>query len=672
MPLLLRLLRLSPALLLAGFAAAQRTPDEALHALQQGNHRFAADRSVGQPGGEGVRRTLARGQSPFAVVVCCSDARVPPEHVFNVGLGELIVVRVGGHVVDREVVAAVEHAVEQLQVPLCVVLGHEQCDVAAAALQRAEHAHPRSEHGAAVARLLERLEPAVRKAQQRDLGGRDLRAAVEEEHAHETVHELLRRSELLRRYASVGRFRAVAARYRMQGGSVEWLPHRPLPAEPSAEQVALESVPPALPPHVALRLLQSGHRRFLADTRPAPDLGATRREALLHGAQPLAVVLTCTDSRVVPEHVFDVGLGELAVVRLPAGVLSEDALATVELAAARAGAPLLLVMAHSDCEAFAEAADGPERKSLTPARRELLRLLEPATERARGHAGRDLLQAAAQAQALRTLAEARQRSRVVRELEAAGRFAMLACVYDLRSGDLHWLPDAAPSAVRSGAAAAHGDGHAAQQPLAHEHGAQAKSPHGSNAAPDAHAQKAHGGSGAHEHHGADAHGAHAHTQPDAGHDAHGHAAAPSGHGEHAAANDHLPLLDWADAPHPASRHDAPAHAAPGGETRHGAHDDPHGGHGAGAGDPHADSAHAQSAHHGAADGHDAHHDSSPHDSAHHDSAHHADPHAAHADHGEANGAHHPRHPLADPVVLLGIAGVLSLLVAAVIAVRTRN
>lgn len=80
--------------------------------------------------------------------------------------------------------------------------------------------------------LLEHIEPAVRKAQARSLGGKDLTDACEEENAHTTVHETMRRSELLRRYASVGKFRMVAARYHLDSGGVERLPDRPLPAAP--------------------------------------------------------------------------------------------------------------------------------------------------------------------------------------------------------------------------------------------------------------------------------------------------------------------------------------------------------------------------------------------------------------------------------------------------------
>jgi carbonic anhydrase len=453
----------------AGTAAAQRTPDEALRALRDGNERFAANRSLLQPLGEGVRRTLARGQSPFAVVLCCADSRVPPEHVFNCGLGELVVVRVAGHVADPETVASIEYAVEQLGAPLAVVLAHEHCGAVAAGAAQAHPDEPHAGHSAAMQQLLERIEPAVRKARERALGGKELLDACEEEHAHATVHDCLRRSALLRRHASAGRFRMVAARYDLDTGAVEWLPPRPEPLDAPAVDVPLPADAAAgMPPHVALRLLQAGHRRFLGDGKPTADLTPARREQLVAaGQQPLAIVLACADSRTPPEHVFDAGLGELFVVRVAGATLNDAALASIEHAATQLGASLLVVMGHSHCDALAAAAARPETQQLSPNQRALLLRLEPAVAAARAHGrGRDVVEHAARAHALRTVAEARSRSASLRRLEHEGRLTMLGCVYDVASGDLEWLKDTAvPHATDAAPRAAL---HAAANGAAHD------------------------------------------------------------------------------------------------------------------------------------------------------------------------------------------------------------
>ena len=425
-------------------AGAQRTPDEALRALRDGNDRFAAGRSVVPPLGEGVRRTLARGASPFAVVLCCADSRVPPEHVFNCGLGDLVVVRVAGAMASAEAVAALEDAVERLGVPLGLVLAHEDCGAIAAALDPAAVPAP----GPAMRALLERIEPSLRQVRERALADKELRDAAEDEHAQATVHECLRRSPLLRRHATAGRFRLVAARYHLEAGTVEWLPERPLPAESPLERAATPL--PAVPPHVALRLLQAGHRRFLGDGAPTADLTARRRSELAFGQQPVAIVLACADARVAPEHLFDAGLGELAVLRLPGHTLNDDALASIEHAAGALGASLLVVLGHTGCEALHAAARHPERSELTPSQRALLLRLEPAVAAARAAAlpGEPVAEHAVRGHALRTVAEVRARSALLRELEQAGRFVVLGCVYDVAAGDLEWLKDAAPSAPR--------------------------------------------------------------------------------------------------------------------------------------------------------------------------------------------------------------------------------
>ena len=98
-----------------------------LDRLREGNARFVAEASAGLPVTTARRTELAKGQSPFAIVLSCADSRVPPEIVFNQGLGDLFVVRVAGQVADRSVLASVEYAAEHLHSPLLVVMGHEFC-----------------------------------------------------------------------------------------------------------------------------------------------------------------------------------------------------------------------------------------------------------------------------------------------------------------------------------------------------------------------------------------------------------------------------------------------------------------------------------------------------------------------------------------------------------------
>jgi carbonic anhydrase len=147
--------------------------------------------------------------------------------------------------------------------------------------------------------------------------------------------------------------------------------------------------------------------------------------------------------------VFDAGLGELFVVRVAGGVLNDDALASVDYAAEHLGASLLVVMGHSQCGAIAAAAAAPDQP-LTPNLRALLARLEPAVTSARAETrGGDVVALAVKANALRTLADARSRSALLRELEHEGRFAMLGCVYDVASGDLEWLAERRDGAMQA-------------------------------------------------------------------------------------------------------------------------------------------------------------------------------------------------------------------------------
>jgi carbonic anhydrase len=107
---------------------------QALQLLKEGNERYAAGRPEQKDISLKRRLELAKGQHPFAVVIACADSRVPPELVFDQGLGEVFVLRVAGNIADPYVLGSVEYAVEHLHTPLIVVLGHDGCGAVRAAL----------------------------------------------------------------------------------------------------------------------------------------------------------------------------------------------------------------------------------------------------------------------------------------------------------------------------------------------------------------------------------------------------------------------------------------------------------------------------------------------------------------------------------------------------------
>src|SRR5512139_2094249 len=116
-------------------AKQEISAEEALQRLKDGNERFLR----GEAHLPGLSREtlaeLAQGQHPFATILGCSDSRVPPEWIFDAGLGELFVVRVAGNVLSPEVAGSLQYAGAHLQTPLLVVLGHEGCGAVQAALK---------------------------------------------------------------------------------------------------------------------------------------------------------------------------------------------------------------------------------------------------------------------------------------------------------------------------------------------------------------------------------------------------------------------------------------------------------------------------------------------------------------------------------------------------------
>ena len=114
------------------------TSEEALKLLVEGNARFAAGKPQCPHCTVDRRMEVASGQSPFTVIVSCSDSRVPPEIVFDRGIGDLFVVRVAGNVVDSAVIGSLALAVNHFGCPLVVVLGHESCGAISVALSSDE------------------------------------------------------------------------------------------------------------------------------------------------------------------------------------------------------------------------------------------------------------------------------------------------------------------------------------------------------------------------------------------------------------------------------------------------------------------------------------------------------------------------------------------------------
>jgi carbonic anhydrase len=150
----------------APFAAAQRviTADESMQELLAGNKRFTAGAPLTPRRAPKDFQALAHGQYPEAVVVSCADSRVAPELLFDVGVGDLFVVRVAGNVIEGAgvtVKGSIEYAVAELNVPLIVVLGHSGCGAVKAAIK---HIDDKDSLPGSINGLVELIKPAVAKS----------------------------------------------------------------------------------------------------------------------------------------------------------------------------------------------------------------------------------------------------------------------------------------------------------------------------------------------------------------------------------------------------------------------------------------------------------------------------------------------------------------------------
>ncbi len=184
---------------------------EALSRLMEGSRRYV-EKKRSYPNQDAERRVEAsKGQHPFAVILGCSDSRVPPEIIFDQGIGDLFVVRVAGNIVDDTVLGSIEYAVDHLGVHLVVVLGHSKCGAVQAAV-KGGHA------GGHVDALLTALQPALERA--RGQAGDNVENAVRANIS--ITADCIKSSEpLLRRMAEQGKILVVGARYDLETGITE-------------------------------------------------------------------------------------------------------------------------------------------------------------------------------------------------------------------------------------------------------------------------------------------------------------------------------------------------------------------------------------------------------------------------------------------------------------------
>ena len=191
----------------------------------------------------------------------------------------------------------------------------------------------------------------------------------------------------------------------------------------------------------ALKLLKDGNARYLDGQASHPHQDAARRALTAgQGQHPFATVLSCSDSRVPVEVIFDQGLGDLFVVRVAGNVAATDEIGSMEYAVDHLGTPLVVVLGHSQCGAVAAVVEGAKLPGSIGA---LVAPIKPAVTKAKeenlGAAAEVLIAAAIKNNVFQAMEDILQKSPLIKAKVKAGKVKLLGAIYELDTGQVQWL-----------------------------------------------------------------------------------------------------------------------------------------------------------------------------------------------------------------------------------------
>jgi len=201
------------------------TPAEALAALMAGNERFLTGETINHDFKRQIEKT-AGGQAPYASVLSCLDSRIPPEVIFDQGIGDIFVGRVAGNVEDTHMLGSFEFAAEVMETKLLVVLGHTACGAVGGACADVKLGN--------LTQLLHDIQPAIGLAktehpQLEDVCLVDHIDHVAEANVRKTIADIRARSSVISAREESGQFRIVGAMYDVASGEVTWLDQPAIP-----------------------------------------------------------------------------------------------------------------------------------------------------------------------------------------------------------------------------------------------------------------------------------------------------------------------------------------------------------------------------------------------------------------------------------------------------------
>ncbi len=183
-----------------------RTWQESLTILKDGNGRFIQNKMNNVLHHD--LQTLSEAQDPYAVILCCSDSRVSPDIIFDCSLGDLFIIQNAGNVCDASVLGSIQYAVQSLEIPLIVVMGHTGCGAVSAAYE-----------GATLEGPLKQLVACISP----HLSEHSLQASIEQ-HALQTA-DMIAQALLPHQAQIIPELKIVAGLYHLDSGAVEWLEH---------------------------------------------------------------------------------------------------------------------------------------------------------------------------------------------------------------------------------------------------------------------------------------------------------------------------------------------------------------------------------------------------------------------------------------------------------------
>jgi carbonic anhydrase len=204
------------------------SPDQALQKLMDGNKHYLEGKMTNAAlSDSATRKSLAKSQAPYAIILTCSDSRVPPEIIFDKGLGEIFVVRVAGNIADSVVIGSIEYAAEHLGSSLIMVLGHGRCGAVTAAVD----SKGKSTGSPHIDAIVKGIGPNVK------LAAKDCDACKGEQNCAETkknefvecvidantktvAADMTKKSKILKHLAEQKRIKIVAAKYDLDDGLV--------------------------------------------------------------------------------------------------------------------------------------------------------------------------------------------------------------------------------------------------------------------------------------------------------------------------------------------------------------------------------------------------------------------------------------------------------------------